>query len=57
MRLDEQKSFQYTLVRKFSVFGYSYQNTGINQSELTNLPPLFYKYRSYTFNTTVCTYI
>ena len=36
MRLDVRNKFQCTLGRKFSVFGYSHPNMGINQSELAN---------------------
>ena len=57
MRLDVRKKFHYTLGRKFFVFGYSYPNMGIEPIRARKLVSLFYKYRSYTFNTTVSTYI
>ena len=36
IRLNVQDQLRYTFDRRFSVFGYFYPNTGINQLELVN---------------------
>ena len=50
-----QNKLQCTFGGKFSVFGYSYPNTGINKSELANESRYFIKLHSLTSPTYFCT--